>query len=98
MTTNPEPRVIRWYTLPVARFDHLKNYQRNLQLQVDRAAREHGPTEPAQVLTNSEALATILHQHELLGTAAAFAGMRIDQFVTALYFGDLKTVPVQGGR
>jgi hypothetical protein len=98
MTTKPEPRVIRAYALPVARFDHFKAYQRSLQLRADIAARESGRAEPAEAVTNSETLAAIVRQHEQLGTAAAFAGMRIDQFVTALYFGDLKTVPVPGGR
>ena len=98
MTNKPEPRVIRAYALPVARFDHLKAYQRSLQLRAARAARATSPAYQAETITNSEALASILHHHELLGTAAALAGMPIDRFVMALYFGDLKTVPVPGGR
>jgi hypothetical protein len=93
MTNNPEPRVIRWYTLPVARFDHLKAYQRNLQLRADIAAREVGPAELAATVCNSEALATIVRHHELFSSAASAAGMRVDQCAVALYMGDLKTSP-----
>lgn len=98
MTNNPEPRVIRRYVLPVDRFDHLKAFQRSLQLKADRAAHESGAAEPADTICNSEALATIVRHHELIGTAAALAGMHIDQYILALYRGDLKTSPAQGGR
>lgn len=93
MTNNPEPRVIRWYTLPVARFDHLKAYQRSLQLRADMAARESSPGGLADTVCNSEALATIVRNHELFSTAAAAAGMRVEQLAVALYMGDLKTSP-----
>lgn len=93
MTTNPEPRVIRWFTLPVDRFDHLKAYQRSLQLQADKASRECTSPALAHTVCNSEALATIVRHHELFSTAAASAGMRVDQFAVALYMGDLKTSP-----
>ena len=94
MTNKPSlPRVIRAYSLPVARFDHLKAYQRSLQLRADIAARESSPAGLADTVCNSEALATIVRNHELFSTAAAAAGMRVDQFAVALYMGDLKTSP-----
>ena len=93
MTNHPEPRVIRWYTLPVARFDHLKAYQRSLQLRADIAARESSPDGLADTVCNSEALAAIVRNHELFSSAAAAAGMRVEQFAVALYMGDLKTSP-----
>jgi hypothetical protein len=61
--------------------DHLKAYQRSLQLRADMAARESSPAALADTVCNSEALATIVRHHELFSSAAAAAGMRVDDEV-----------------
>lgn len=82
MAKDYEARVIRAYSLPVAAFDHLKNYQRHYQHQVD-------PTGDAHTVTNSEALTRILHAHSMLGVVAAFQDMDVGSLCLALAAGRL---------
>lgn len=87
------PRVIRAYSLPVAQFDHLKAYQRSLQLVADETAGTPAAEGDDHWIDNSMALARIVQEHGLLSMAAARVGMRTEQFVAALYMGDLKVMP-----
>lgn len=75
-------RVIRAYALPVIAFDHLKGNQRIYQHQADLAGGDH-------IVTNSEALTRILHDHYKLGMVAVFQGMQVSEFCTALALGHL---------
>lgn len=75
-------RVIRAYALPVIAFDHLKGNQRIYQHQADLAGDDH-------IVTNSEALTRILHDHYKLGMVAVFQDMQVSELCTALAQGHL---------
>lgn len=83
------PRVIRAFSLPVAQFDHLKTYQRALQLQADREAGRPAHEGDAHWVDNSRALAHLIQEHGLMSIAAGFADMRSGEFATALYLRDI---------
>jgi hypothetical protein len=92
------PRVIRVYSLPVPLFDHLKVYQRSLQLAADIEAGAPAQEGASHWIDNSRALAHILQQHTLLCVAAGQAGMQPADFAAALYQGDLKVVKAEVQR
>ena len=91
MAKQPQ-RVIRVYTLPVPQFDHLKAVQRFLQQKADREAGAPATELDPHHVTNSAALAHVLHWHGLIAQAAARHGMQPDEFAAALYLGDLVAV------
>jgi hypothetical protein len=86
------PRVIRAYSLPVPLFDHLKVFQRSLQLSADIEAGTPAREGDLHWIDNSRALAHLLQQHSLFSVAAGQAGMQPADFAVALYQGDLKAV------
>lgn len=93
MALHPTPRVIRAYSLPVAQFDTLKAYQRFLQNQADFEAGTVAQEGDAHWVTNSAALANIIHLHCGVSFIAGMAGMFPGPFVSALLLGDLVAVP-----
>jgi hypothetical protein len=68
------PRVIRAYSLPVPLFDHLKVFQRSLQLAADIEAGTPDQQGDPHWIDNSRALAHVLQQHTLFSVAAGQAG------------------------
>lgn len=86
------PRAIRAYSLPVPLFDHLKVYQRSLQLAADIEAGTPAQEGDPHWIDNSRALAHIVQHHVLLSVAAGQAGMQPGDFAAALYQGDLKAI------
>lgn len=91
MAKQPQ-RVVRVYTLPVPQFDHLKAIQRFLQQKADREAGVPATEADPHHVTNSAALAHVLHWNGLIAQAAARHGVQPDEFATALYLGDLVAV------
>jgi hypothetical protein len=92
MTTQPIPRVIRAYALPVPQFDTFKHYQRTFQQSEDQSAFDDD--RDARTITNSEAMSRLVRLIELLAHPASCADMEVTAFVTALHIGDLKVVKV----
>jgi hypothetical protein len=86
------PRVIRAYSLPVPLFDHLKVFQRSLQLAADLEAGAPAREGDAHWIDNSRALANLVQQHVLFSVAAGQAGSSSADFASALYQGDLIAV------
>lgn len=86
------PRVHRVFSLPLPLFDHLKVFQRSLQLAADIEAGTPAQEGDPHWIDNSRALAHILQQHSLFSVAAGQAGMQPADFAVALYQGDLKAV------
>lgn len=93
MALHPTPRVIRAYSLPVAQFDTLKTYQRLLQNQADIEAGTVAQADDAHWITNSHALAHIIHLHSSMASVASMAGMFPGPFISALKLGDLVAAP-----
>jgi hypothetical protein len=93
MALHPTPRVIRAYSLPVAQFDTLKTYQRLLQNQADLEAGTVAQEGDAHWITNSHALAHIIHLHSGIAVVAGMASMFPGPFVAALQLGDLVAAP-----